>query len=213
MATKKVDVVRPQVGLRQVTVDVPDSLVGLFAGNGTGKQVATRSAEVARNLAERGTEAVARSRQTAGPVLASAAATTTVTAGKLATKGAKLAVNAREVSSTAADKARAEWIPAARERIEEGAPAVGAAVQTGATKLGVAATAARVAAGTGLRSAAQTSGQAARTAAGATASGLQQLFSTMFWLGVVIWLLIRIFRPEPEQREALYGRVRRMAGM
>jgi hypothetical protein len=141
-------------------------------------------------------------REQAAPRLASVSASTAAVATKAANTGGRLARTTRE-----------DWVPAARDRIEEARPVVSEALQTGTLRAGEAAMVAGATAAMGARVARDTSTRAVRSAAGATGSAITQVFSLFFWLSVVVWLLIRIFLPEPHQREDLYARVRQMTGL
>ncbi|MDQ3855339.1 MAG: hypothetical protein M3281_02980 [Chloroflexota bacterium] len=190
----------PHVQFREVEVEVPDSVASLFTSDSM-KARGERAARVASTV-----------RQQAAPKLAKAAGSASVTAGKLGVRGAELAVNARELGSTLAERSREEWGPSARAKWDETAPSVGEAMGKGVARAGATAAVASAGATAGAKAAAAAGRQAASSAASATGSAISQVFRLGFWVGVAAWLLIRIFRPQREQREQLYARIRRWTG-
>lgn len=177
---------------------------------------ATRARDSAAPVLKRGSEvaaqAVSTAKEQAGPALAGFGVTAATTAGKLAERSAELASGARERGAVVADRAREDWLPSARARLDEARPGIGDAFQTGAARASGVTGLVGATASSGAQAAAAGSARAARNALGATGSALMRVFRLCFWLGVVIWLLLRIFRPEARQREALYSRVRRLTG-
>lgn len=191
--------------MREVEIEIPDALAGLFGANGRG--------DGGSSVMQAARGAAARRAAQAAPVLAKVGASTASTAGKAAVQGAALASSARDLADTVTSRTREEWLPAARARLDEARPAATETLQTTATRAGQIAAVAGMGARMGAKTAVQGVGDAVRGALGATASALGQLFSLVFWFAVVVWLLLRIFFPRREQRERLYQRVRKYTGM
>jgi hypothetical protein len=196
-----ITIAKPQFGTREVTIEIPDALVDMVSRD-KARDLSSKGLDVARVAAERAQEAAMSAREQATPRLASVSASTAAAATKAVNTGGRLAKTTRE-----------DWVPAALDRIEDARPVVSEALYAGTARAGEAAIVAGATAAMGARAARDTSARAVRTAAGATGSAITQVFSLFFWLGVVVWLLIRIFRPEPHQREELYARVRQMTGL
>ncbi len=205
-------VTRPEVGTREVTIHIPDAVADLFKPETT-RQAGATAAQVARNAGNSARDVAASAIAQATPIVERVGASTAMTAGKAAVKGAQLAEAARQAGDTVATRTREEWLPAARAGIDQARPAVAQTLQTTATRAGQMAAAAGAGVQLGASAAAEGARQSTRSALSAIGSALSQLFSLMFWLSVVAWLLIRIFFPRPEQRQRLYERVRRYTGM
>ena len=220
----------PEVRTREVSIELPDALVNLFGSDGV-RSAGTRTAGSARLVRDVGvaglrtvssraprvrrediTGAARSAREGARPVVTGVSTTAAAAAQKLASRSAALASDARDLGGTVAARARTQWIPTARTRVQETAPVVGEALQTGVTKAGKAATVAGATATVGAKVAARTAGTAVSRAGSAVNHALTQVFRLTFWLGVLIWLLIRIFYPQRERREALYRRIRSLTG-
>ncbi len=193
----EITVAKPRFGTREVTIEIPDGLLDMISRD-KARDLSNKGLDAARAAAERAQDATASARGQAAPLLASTAAA---------------ASRAAETGERLAKKTRKDWVPAARDRIEDARPVVADTLHSGTERAGELATVAGASAAMGARAARDTGARAARSAAGATGSAISQVFSLLFWLGLVAWLLIRLFRPEPHQREELYARVRQMTGM
>ncbi len=197
----EITIAKPRFGTREVTIEIPSGLVDMVTA-AKARDLSNKGLDVAHAAAERAQAAASSAREQAAPLFASAGASTAAAASKAAETGERLA-----------KKTRKDWVPAARDRIEDARPVVADTLHSSTERAGEFATVAGASAVLGARAARDTGKRAARTAAGATGSAITQVFSLFFWIGVVAWLLIRLFRPEQQQREDLYARVRQMTGM
>lgn len=202
----------PEVHTREVTIEVPDALVSLMNPESRRAAVDVTS-RAARSAGISASQFAASAREQAGPLLENVSATTSAVAATAAKKGGELAASARDTSSVIALRAREDWIPTAREKLDEAGPVVAEGLQTSATRASALAAAVGATAQVGAEAAAEASSRAVRGAARATGSAISQVFSLFFWLSVVIWLLLRVFYPEKEQRERVYTRVRKLTGL
>ncbi|MDP9350127.1 MAG: hypothetical protein M3P51_01075 [Chloroflexota bacterium] len=198
----------PEVDTREVTIEIPDSLVAFLTPEGRRRATSASSA-----AARSASQVVASARKQAGPLLQGASISASTAASTAAKRGAELATSARETGAVLAERAREQWIPTVRTRIDEATPVVAEGLETSAARAAALATAVGASAQMGVQVAADATGRAVRGSLSATGSAISQVFSFVFWLGVVIWLLLRVFYPEKEQRARVYARVKRLTGL
>ncbi len=198
----------PEVDTREVTIEIPDSLVAFLTPEGRRRATSASSA-----AARSASQVVASAREQAGPLLQGASISASTAASTAAKRGAEFATSARETGAVLAERAREQWIPTFRTRIDEATPVVAEGVETSAARAAALATAVGASAQMGVQAAADATGRAVRGSLSATGSAISQVFSLVFWLGVVIWLLLRVFYPEKEQRARVYARVKRLTGL
>jgi hypothetical protein len=189
---------------------------------------AQRARETAGPALKGGTErikgAASAAKEQAVPIASGLKDSSSAAAQRVAGRGAHLVEGARQLGGDVAGRARDQWLPGARSKAQGATPVVSGALksvkgkasnsgQASAAKAGGAVTRAGATASASAKAATDAAGRAVRgtlSAIGAAISGFSRF---LFWLGVVAWLLIRIFRPERSQREALYQRVKRTLGL
>lgn len=224
----------PRLTTREITINVPDSWLEWFRGENlreAARYAGKRSGSLTReDLTERaaklresaepwihkGTEAASHAAATAAersrPVVEELGDVASQARERVTEAAPVIALEARHRGSEVMHRAREEWAPAARERFEQTKPVVGDAIHQKLEDVSHSASLARHTADYGARSLSESLSESARQATRATGTGLKRFFTLVFWFGVVVWLLSRIFVPEKERRHAMYRKAKDLTG-
>lgn len=171
------------------------------------KRARVATAPVIHKSVDTATRVASGAGKQTGPVIANLQGSASQLAGAVAENAPKVAAVAQKRGTEIAQRSRDEWLPAARKRLQDTQPVVEDAVRSRAKSMRHTASLARHSTEYGASSAKERMSRSARDAATATKRTTINLFSLVFWLGVVGWVLLLVFVPEKEKRQRLYAQV------